>query len=530
MFDYIIIGAGSAGCVLANRLSANSNNSVLLLEAGPKDNNPMIHMPGGCAEVLKNKQLNWQFISTPQKHLSGRQYNIPRGKTLGGSSSVNGMVYTRGHASDYDDWAAWDNEGWSYKEVLPYFKRLEDFNRGEDTFHGTGGGLYVSEAPGDNLLYDKYIAAGVEIGYLKTDDFNGAQQEGFGRFHTTIKNAKRCSSAAAFLTPILNRHNLTVITNAIVSKILLEGNKAIGVEYVVKNKEQQVYAAKEIILSAGTIKSPHILQLSGIGDEADLKAADIELKKSLPGVGKNLQEHLDLLMRWECTEPIALNGMDRFPTNIKVGWDYFIHKKGIAAYNNIEAGAFLRTQENLNRPNIQLHFVPCNMTGITDKLPLQHGVTLHACNLRPKSSGTVKPASNNPLTKPIVDFNFLDNEDDWQIMITCFKILRKLMAAKAWDGLIGEEIAPGKAIQSDEDIRRIMAASTETIYHPIGTCKMGNDAMAVVDAKLRVHGIDNLRIADASIIPRMIGGNTNAPAMMIGDKCSDMILGNSAPK
>lgn len=524
MYDFIIIGAGSAGCVLANRLSANPAHSVLLLEAGPKDVNPMIHMPGGCAEVLKSNQLNWKFVSTKQKHLNGRTYEIPRGKTLGGSSSSNGMVYIRGHANDYDDWAKAGNDGWAYKDVLPYFKKFEDFNRGANEFHGAGGELHVAEAPGDNPLYEKFINAGVEVGYPHNDDFNGAEQEGFGRFHATIKDAKRWSSASAFLKPAKGRKNLTIITGAAVSKVILNGKKAVGVEYIKGRKTIEVLAKKEIILSAGAIKSPHILQLSGIGDAAELKAAGIAALHDLPGVGKNLQEHLDILMRYSCTQPITLNGMDKFPKNVKVAWDYFVNKKGIAACNNIEAGAFVRTLPELERPDVQMHFVPCNMLGLTDKLPDQHGVTLHACNLRPQSRGFVRAASNDPNAKPEVDFNFVDNEQDWAVMLRAFKLLRKLMQASAWDGLIGEEIFPGKQYQTDDEIRKAIALCTETVYHPVGTCKMGNGADAVVDSQLRVHGIEGLRVADASIIPELIGGNTNAPAMMIGEKCADMIL------
>lgn len=525
MYDYIIIGAGSAGCVLANRLSADPKNSVLLLEAGPKDRNPMIHMPGGVGEVLKSNTLNWKFVSEPQRNLGGRQYIVPRGRTLGGSSSANGMVYIRGHATDYDDWESWGNKGWSYQDVLPYFKQMEDFNRGENAFHGAGGELHISEAPGDNPMYNQYIAAGAELGYATTDDFNGAQQEGFGRYHTTIKDAKRWSSASAFLTPILNRTNLSVITGAEVHEVLLENGKAVGIVYATKKGRLEVKANKEVILCAGAIKSPHILQLSGIGDSADLQAAGIEPRHELPGVGKNLQEHFDVLVRFECKEPISLNGIDRFPKNLQIAWDYFMHKNGIAACNNIEAGAFLKTKDSLDRPDIQLHFVPCNMTGLTDKLPLQHGITLHACILRPKSSGTVKAESRNPACRPKIDFNFLAHEEDWQTAIACFRILRKLMTAKAWGDLIGEEISPGKHIQSDEEIRSILGTCSETVYHPVGTCKMGIDDMAVVDPELKVHGIEGLRIADASIMPSIIGGNTNAPSMMIGEKCAAMILG-----
>ena len=397
MYDYIIIGGGSAGCVLANRLSKDPKNQVLLLEAGPKDNHPMIHMPGGCAEVLKSNKLNWKFESTPQKYLGGTQYEIPRGRTLGGSSSANGMVYIRGHATDYDDWAAAGNDGWAYKDVLPYFRRLDDQVRGWDDYHGAGGELFVGEAPSDNPLFDNFVNAGVEIGVPANDDFNGADQEGIGRFQATIKGGKRWSSAAAFLTPVLDRPNLTVQCNANVNKIILEGNKAVGVAYTLKKKPVEARARKEIVISAGAIKSPHILQLSGIGDEADLKAAGIKLEHALPGVGKNLQEHLDIIMRYAINQPLGLNGIDKFPHNVKVAWDYFVHKKGIGTFNNIEGGGFIKTRPELESPDVQLHFVPCNMTGLTDSLPAQHGVTVHACNLRPYSNGTVKPVSNDPL-------------------------------------------------------------------------------------------------------------------------------------
>ncbi|CAA0091467.1 Alcohol dehydrogenase [acceptor] [BD1-7 clade bacterium] len=528
MYDYIIIGGGSAGCVLANRLSADASNKVLLLEAGPKDNNPMIHMPGGCAEVLKSNKLNWKFESTPQKHLGGARYEIPRGKTLGGSSSSNGMVYIRGHATDYDDWAAQGNNGWAFNDVLPYFKRFENQTRGADDFHGVGGELNVINAPSDNPLYDMFVNAGQEAGYRACDDFNGANQEGVGRFQATIKDGKRWSSAAAFLTPVLDRPNLTVICDAHVTRVVLDGNKAVAVEYLKKKKPQRADANKEIVISAGTIKSPHILQLSGIGDTEELKAAGIESKIHLPGVGKNLQEHLDVIMRFSISEPLAMNGIDRFPKNVKVAWDYFVHKKGVGACNNIEGGGFIRSSDDLDRPDVQLHFVPVNMTGLTEPLPPQHGVTLHACNLRPKSRGTIKAVNNDPMAKPDVDFNFCDNEDDWQLMIKCVRVLRNIMSAKAWNGIITEEIQPGTQFETDEDLRKVMGQTTETVYHPVGTCKMGNGNDAVVDAELKVIGVEGLRVADASIIPTLIGGNTNAPSMMIGDKCSDMMLGKSA--
>ena len=528
MFDYIIVGAGSAGCILANRLSQNPSNKVLLLEAGPKDFNPMIHMPGGCAEVLKSNALNWKFESTPQEHVGNHIYDVPRGKTLGGSSSANGMVYIRGHASDYDEWEAAGNKGWAYLDVLKHFKSFENFCHGENDYHGQGGELNVIEAPGDNPLFDVFLNASAEAGYKTNDDFNGADQEGVGRFHATIKDAKRWSSATAFLTPALSRPNLTVITGALVSKVILEGDKAVGIEYFKGKKSKQVKASKEIILSAGTIKSPHILQLSGIGDEQDLKAAGIETKKHLVGVGKGLQDHLDWIVRYAINEPLGLNGQDRFPYNVKIAWDYFVHKKGIAACNNIEAGGFIKTRETLDRPDVQLHFVPCNMTGLTDKLPAQHGITLHACCLRPASSGSIKPADNNPASNPLIDFGFMSNKNDSQVMLDAIRVLRNIAKQPAFKSLIGEEITPGKQYQTDEELLLCLNDNTETVYHPTSSCRMGNDELAVVDERLRVHGISNLRIADASIMPSIIGGNTNAPAMMIGDKCAAMVLDDNA--
>jgi len=524
MYDYIIVGGGSAGCVIANRLSRDPENNVLLLEAGPKDLNPMIHMPGGAQEVLKSNALNWKFESTTQKNAGNKRYIVPRGKTLGGSSSANGMVYIRGNAKDYDEWAELGNEGWSYEDVLPLFRRGEDFNRGANEFHGAGGELHVSEAPGDNPLFDTFIRAGVEAGYKENDDFNGADQEGVGRFHATIKDAKRWSSASAFLKPAMKRPNLTVICDALVTKVIMRKGIAVAVEYIRKNKKDEVYVNKEIILSAGAIKSPHILQLSGIGDSAELQAAGIEPKVELPGVGKNLQEHLDWIFRYAIKQPLALNGQDRFPNNAKVAFEYFTSKKGAAACNHMEAGGFLKLSPESERPEIQLHYVPCNMTGLTDAMPEQHGVTIHACQLRPYSSGHVKAVNNDPAAKPEIDFNFLSDKRDEPVMIEAFKILRKIMSTSAWNGMIGEELAPGKHVQSDEEILAAIANNTETVYHPVGTCKMGNDDMAVVDARLRVYGVKGLRVADASIMPKLVSGNTNAPSMMIGEKCADLVL------
>jgi choline dehydrogenase len=525
MFDYIVIGAGSAGCVVANRLSENPANTVLLLEAGPKDNNPMIHMPGGCGEVLKSKTLNWHFYSTPQKNLDGRKYFVPRGKMLGGSSGANGMVYIRGNAADYDDWATAGNTGWSYAEVLPHFRRLEDQIRGADDFHGTGGPLFVNNAPSDNPLFDMFISAGEEAGIKRNDDFNGADQEGVGRFQCTIKDGKRWSSAAAFLTPVRKRPNLTITTGALVKRLVMEGTKVVGVDYMQGKKVVNARVNKEVVVCAGAIQSPQILQLSGIGNKTELEKLGIKVNVNLPGVGENLQEHLDWTVNVACKEPITLNGSLSIHKQIAVGLNYFLFKKGIGACNNIEGGGFIKTSPELERPDVQLHFVPVNMTGLIDDMPKEHGITLHACCLRPKSKGHVKITSTDPAAHPEIDFNFLEHQEDWDTLLKAFKILREITGAKAWNGILGEEIAPGPQVQTDEQIRACFPSNSDTVYHPVGTCKMGNDDTAVVDHELKVRGVQGLRVADASIIPEMIGGNTNAPAMMIGDKCASMILG-----
>ncbi len=527
MFDYIVIGAGSAGCVIASRLSENPDNKVLLLEAGPKDSNPMIHMPGGCAEVLKSKTLNWQLWSTPQKELNNRKLFVPRGRTLGGSSSANGMIYIRGHASDYDDWATAGNKGWSYKEILPYFKKSEDQVRGENAYHGSGGALHVQNSPSDNPLFDLFVEAGKEIGWPYNDDFNGETQDGIGRFQCTIKNGKRQSSAVAFLNPALKRPNLTVITGANVEQLIVKNDRVTGVKYSKGRSSETVNINKEVVLSAGTIKNPQILQLSGIGRPDDLEKAGVKTLHELPGVGHNLQEHLDLVSHYECTKPITLNGAQRWDKQLKIGLDYFLFKKGVATHSNIEGGAFLRSNESESRPDIQLHFSPVYMLDLTGPLPKEHGVTLHACVLRPEAKGSVTLASNNPNDAPLIDFNFLDNDSDWQKLIRSFHMSRELMNSSGWQGYIGKQLGVAAKAKSEDEIREAIRQTADTIYHPVGSCKMGTEDDAVVDEQLRVRGIEGLRVADASIIPSLVGGNTNAPAIMIGEKCADMMLGKT---
>ncbi len=527
MFDYIVVGGGSAGCVLAARLSEDVKNRVLLIEAGPTDNHPMIHMPGGAAECLKSTTLNWHDYSVPQKNLNHRKLFIPRGKMLGGSSSINGMVYIRGHASDYDHWSSLGNKGWSYREVLLLFKRSENNVRGASEYHGVGGGLRVINSPAENPIFDRFVDAGVEMGHPRCEDFNGKDQEGFGRFQATITDdRKRCSSAAAFLTPMVRqRPNLSIVTGAQVTQIMLEGRRASAVQYVQKKKVHQVTANKEIILCAGTLKSPHILQLSGIGRGEDLRQVGIPVKLDLPGVGYNLQEHLDVTVNYGASELTHNADATQIHRMAKTALQYFIFRKGIAACNMIEGGAFIKSSPSQMVPDIQMHYVPVNMRGLIDPLPKEEGMTIHACLLRPQSRGWIKPASSDALQKPLVDFNFLDDARDMETLVKCYEQLRNLMTAKAWKGCVTGTIRPQQVLEKRADIEAYVRANADTVYHPVGTCKMGSDDQAVVDDQLRVHGLEGLRVADASIMPTLLGGNTNAPAIMIGEKCADLVLG-----
>jgi choline dehydrogenase len=524
MFDYIIVGAGSAGCVLANRLSANSENKVLLIEAGPADKSPMLHMPGGTAEAIKSDVLNWKFNSQPQRFMNDREIPVPRGRTLGGCSAINGMAYVRGHATDYDDWAAAGNSGWSYDEVLPYFKKSENNVRGESKYHGTGGELSVNNAGSGLELFQRWLQALQRAGFDYNEDFNGERQDGVGLFQVTINKGKRCSTASAFLKPVRNRKNLSVMTDTQVGKLLLEGNRVTGVEVLRNGGREQLQASKEVVLSAGSIGSPHIMQLSGIGREEDLSNAGITQTIELPGVGHNLQEHLDLKLNWAINEPIALNKLVRFPHNVMVGLNYVFRKKGIAANSGIEGCAFWRSDESLHRPDVQFHFVPAYMHFLTDPLPEQHGVTLRACNLRPEARGSVLASCDDPSVAPMIDFNFMSNDFDKNMMLKALYKSREIMHTDHWEGLIEAPLTKGLDSDDEDVLLEMIKDTSDTVYHPVGTCKMGNDDQAVVDSQLRVHGVEGLRVADASIIPTMIGGNTNAPVIMIAEKCADMIL------
>lgn len=523
MFDYIVVGAGSAGCVLAHRLSESYR--VLLLEAGGRDWNPLIHMPAGVAKLIKSDWVNWSFNTAPELQLDQRRLYWPRGKVLGGSSAMNGMVYIRGHHSDYDAWAAQGCSGWRWQEVLPYFKRSENFLAGADFYHGTGGPLQVSLGCSGLPLFERFVQAGRDLGLPYNADFNGAEQEGVGPYQLTItESGRRCSAAVAFLKPIRARQTLQVQTHAHVTRILFEGKRAVGVEYLHQGQLKQARAGREVLLSAGAVQSPHILLLSGVGPRDTLAEFAIPLQQHLPGVGQNLQDHLDISVQTHITQALSLHAYDRIDKELGVLLQYLLRGKGLGRSNGLEAGAFVKTQPGLDKPDVQLHFVPTFMLDHGRKKIPAHGMMIHACQLRPQSRGFVTLASNDPLVAPQIQPNYLSAEHDMQVMVDAVKIARRVFAAPAFADVLGEELMPGRAVQSDEEIKQYIRRAAESIYHPVGTCKMGRDEQAVVDPQLRVNGIENLRVVDASIMPSLVGGNTNAPTLMIAEKAADLIL------
>ena len=535
-YDYVIIGAGSAGCVLANRLSEDKNVSVLLLEAGGKDTKPELAIPGAYGKLMKS-EVDWGFSTVPQKYVNNREIYLPRGKTLGGCSSTNAMAYVRGHKEDFNDWAKLGNKGWGYDDVLPYFVKSENNEQINNKYHGKGGELNVTFAKQYKTpLADAFVKGCIEKGIQENKDYNGAEMEGAGLFQFTIKEAKRHSTASAFLKPANGRKNLTVITKAHTNKIIIENNKAIGVEYITGKKSEKVYCNKEVIVSAGSFGSPQILMLSGIGDAAELKKVGIPVIKDLPGVGKNLQDHLFYPVTCLSNPKISLNSYIATLPQLGALAKYLLLKKGPFTISLLEGVAFLKLDKNLDRPNLQFHFAPIQVgnDGKTDfydvtTFPTEDGFAILPTLLKPLSRGYVALRSDNPLDSLIIQPNFLEKEEDKKVLIQGYYKAKEVLMSDAFKPYRVKMNFP-EDDSTEEKIFEHIKTYVETVYHPVGTCKMGNDKMAVVDENLKVIGIEGLRVADASIMPTIVSGNTNAACIMIGEKAADMIKGKVSKK
>ncbi|WP_108652341.1 choline dehydrogenase [Dongshaea marina] len=524
-YDYIIVGAGSAGCVLANRLSEDPANQVLLLETGGSDKSILIQMPTALSIPMNTSKYAWQFESQPETYLNLRKMHCPRGKVLGGSSSINGMVYVRGHARDFDEWQEMGAQGWGYANCLPYFKKAESWSLGEDSYRGADGPLAVNNGNRmQNPLYRAFIQAGVQAGYFETQDYNGKLQEGFGPMHMTVKNGVRWSTANAYLKPILHRKNLTVLTHALVHKVLLEEKQAVGVAFERKGKLQQAFSRKEVILSAGSIGSPQLLQLSGIGPSKVLQKAGIELKHELPGVGENLQDHLEFYFQFKCKQPITLNGQLDLWSKFKIGSRWLLKKDGLGATNHFESCGFIRSRAGIEWPDLQYHFLPAAMRYDGQSAFDGHGFQVHIGHNKPRSRGHVRVTSPDPNRPPEIRFNYLQHPADRQGFRQCVRLTREIINQSAFDPFRGEEIQPGIAVRTDDEIDAFVRESVESAYHPSCSCRMGEDEMAVVDSSTRVRGIEGLRVVDSSIFPTIPNGNLNAPTIMLAEKAADMIL------
>jgi choline dehydrogenase-like flavoprotein len=525
MHDYIVIGGGSAGCVLAARLSEDPSVSVCLLEAGPPDTSVFIHCPAGLAVLAKNGQANWAFETVPQPGLNGRRGYQPRGKVLGGSSSVNAMIYVRGHRDDYDQWAAQGNAGWSYADVLPYFRKAEHNERGADDYHATGGPLNVMDLRSPNRFGPVFIEACKQAGYRENIDFNAEQQEGVGMYQVTHKNGERYSAAKAYLTPNLSRSNLEVLTNAHTLRILFEGKRAVGVQVRHGGAVKQLKAKREVLLCAGALQSPQVLMLSGVGAGAQLQRHDIAVVHDLPGVGEHLHDHMDVVQGVHAPALTDLFGlsMSGIAHVVQGIFEWRQQRRGLLTTNFAEAGGFIKSRPEEPLPDLQLHFVIAKLVDHGRKTVFGHGYSCHVCLLHPKSRGSVKLASADPTAAPLIDPNFLAERDDTERMVRGFKLMRRILQQPALAGHRGKEMPASASAQSDEQIEQFIRSYGDTIYHPVGSCRMGSGPMDVVDGQLRVHGLQGLRVVDASIMPSIVGGNTNAPTIMIAEKAADMI-------
>ncbi len=528
-YDYIIVGAGSAGCVLASRLSEDKNNRVLLVEAGGSDKHIFVQMPTALSFPMNMKRFNWYFDTEPETYLNNRSLHCPRGKALGGSSSINGMVYVRGHACDYEQWLEHGADGWGYQDCLPYFKRAETWMNGEDDYRGGSGP--IGTCNGNNMslnpLYKAFIEAGKQAGYPETKDYNGYQQEGFGPMHMTVKDGVRSSTSREYLRPAMSRSNLDVMTKTMTTRVLLEGKKAIGIEIEKTGGVESVFANREVVLSAGSVGSPQLLQLSGIGSKSVLDNAGVELVHELPGVGENLQDHLEVYFQFRCTKPITLNGKIDLVSKGLIGTRWILFKSGLGATNHFESCAFIRSKAGVKWPDIQYHFLPAAMRYDGNAAFDGHGFQVHVGPNKPASRGHVRIKNSNPNEKPSILFNYLKEQQDVEDWRACIRLTREIINQPAMDEYRGDEIQPGADIASDEAIDEWVRNNVESAYHPSCTCKIGSkdDPLAVVDSDCKVIGIENLRVIDSSIFPTIPNGNLNAPSIMVGEKGADIILG-----
>jgi choline dehydrogenase len=531
-YDVIIIGGGSAGCVLANRLTANPSRRVLVLEAGPWDNSLdfRIHMPAALTYPLAGKTYNWWYESDPEPCMGGRRVYQPRGKVLGGSSCINGMIYIRGNAHDFENWAA--NEGladWDYAHVLPYFRRAETRLSGADGYHGVGGPLALTTPDCANPLFDAFFEATVQAGYALTDDVNGERQEGFGKFDRTTSRGRRHNAARAYLHPVKDRENLHIVTRAQASRIVMEGNRAMGVTYR-QGRRTCTVRGREIICCGGAINSPQLLQLSGIGASAHLESVGVRPVVDLPGVGENLQDHLEVYVQYACRQPVSLFPALKWYNQPAIGLEWLFGRSGIGASNHFEAGGFVRSNDAVSHPNLQFHFLPIAIRYDGSAPAAGHGYQVHVGPMNTDVRGRVKITSNDPAVYPSILFNYLSTEKERKEWVEAIGVARDILTQPAFDAFRGEELAPGAHVETDAQILDFVAREGESAYHPSCTCKMGYDAMAVVDGQLRVHGVEGLRVVDASVMPSITNGNIYAPVLMLAEKAADAICGNTPPE
>jgi choline dehydrogenase len=528
-FDYVIVGAGSAGCVLADRLSQDGRSTVLVLEYGGSDRSVLIQMPAALSIPMNMKAYNWGYLSEPEPYLNDRRMHCPRGKVLGGSSSINGLVYVRGHPLDFERWEEEGAKGWSYRDVLPYFRRAESFAGGADAWRGDSGPLATAQGRKLNPLYEAFIEAGREAGYAVSSDLNGERQEGFGALDMTVRDGVRASTANAYLRPSMKRPNLKVVTHALASRVAFDGRRAVGVHYRRDGLKLKAGARREVILCGGPINSPQLLKLSGVGPAAELGAFGIDVVANRPGVGENLQDHLEFTFQVASKQPITLFSHTGFIRRALIGAEWLLRGKGLGASNHFEAGGFIRSRAGVRYPDIQFHFLPMAVAYDGSTLAREHGFQAHVGPMRSKSRGWVRLKSSDPAEPPMIQFNYMSHSEDWTEMRSCVRLTREIFAQAAFDRYRGREIQPGTKCVSDEAIDAFVRERVDSAYHPSCTCKMGSpaDPLAVVDPQTRVIGVEGLRVVDSSIMPSITNGNLNAPTIMIGEKAADMILGRA---